>query len=70
MGQREDADRPFGGNGSRYQNWLGRPAHWWNISFDTHSRAQRMSQGCLRVFYLVVIFWVVVATIIAVIRAH
>jgi hypothetical protein len=29
-----------------------------------------MSQGCLRVFYLVVIFWVVVATIIAVIRAH
>jgi hypothetical protein len=48
-------DRPFGGDGSRYQNWAGQPAHWWNISYDTHSRAQRTVQGVMRLVYVVVI---------------
>lgn len=48
-------DKPFGGNGTRWQNWAGQPAQWWNITYDTHSKAQRAVQHLMRLVYVVVI---------------
>jgi hypothetical protein len=63
-------DRLFGGDGSRYQNWAGRPAHWWNISYDTHSRAQRAVRDVFRLLYVVMIVAFFVAFVFGVLKPH
>ena len=67
---RDHGDQPFGGDGSRYQNWAGQPPHWWNISYDTHSRAQRTVRNVMRLVYLAMILCIVVAAVVAIASAH
>jgi hypothetical protein len=38
-------DQPFYGNGTRYQNIWGQPAHWWQISFDTSRASSRAARN-------------------------
>ncbi len=67
---RDHDDQPFGGDGSRYQNWAGKPPHWWNISYDTHSAPQRAVRNVMRLVYTVVAVAVVVTVIKTFMSAH
>lgn len=44
-------DQPFYGNGVRYQNLWGNPARWWQISYDTSRRSNRLGRGIVLSFY-------------------